>query len=484
MIRSGYFIFLSLLAIAAQPCAAQSKRSAHWFFGRGAGIDFSPGTAVADTNSTIYTIEGCASISDTAGNLLFYSDGPRVWNRNHVLMPNGTGLLGNVTSVQSSLAVPFPGHPQQYYIFTVGPDFAYSIVDMTLDGGLGDIVLASKNTLLFTGAGEDVAGTLHCNAVDYWIVARKRNSSSSFAYQIYLLDSTGLSAPLSYPMNRQNHHPGQLLFSQDGTLLSASMQTSKNYIFGFDRQTGTLTLQDSMAPPSGPGDWFYSAAFSPDNSKIYASYWDANGHAFISQFDRNAPNLTASRIDLDSVPFNGSTNGYGWIGRMQLASDQRIYISRWAMPNTSCPDLTNYCIDSLDVIFQPDSAGFACNHQRSALSLDGKPTMIRLPSFISQFTAPGIPQNSCVTIGIAEPEQKNDFAAFPNPFRGRTQIRLGQFEKNSALEIYDAAGSLVKKQLIPAAQFYFEAEGLESGMYFCRIQLSDRVLSGKLVIMD
>jgi hypothetical protein len=477
-------LLLSLLAPALQS-PAQSPYSAHWYFGKGAGLDFSAGIPVADTNSAIHTIEGGCSISDSAGNLLFYSDAMKVWNSDHAVMPNGTGLQGSQTAINSCLIVPFPAHPSLYYIFTNGYNAEYSIVDMSLDSGRGDVIAASKNTFLFPSAGEDLGGTLHCNAEDYWIVMRQGNSQTSSTYHSYLLDSSGLSAPLDYTLNRATTSVGHLVFSQDGNYLSASMQTQTNYVFGFDRQTGAMTLQDSMKMGNANGDWFYCTAFSPDNSKIYSIFYDNSAYVFVSQFDRNAPNLNASRLDLDSIYFFGSTTGYGWIGKMQLGSDQRIYIARWGMPGVWCPNTAGgYCFDSLDVIHYPDSAGFACYHQRAAVLLGGKATMIGLPSFVSQFTAPGTPQYSCNTAVVKENRPANSFTLFPNPFSGGTEIRLDRYEGNTEFEVYNSAGMLVRKQIIESAHFYFDAEGLENGIYFFRIQLASGVLTGKLVIMN
>lgn len=89
-----------------------------WYFGYNtgyAGLDFNGGSPVAVTNGQLSTYEGCASISDAAGNLLFYTDGIKVWNKNHVQMPNGFGLMGATSSTQAALIVQRPGSAAIYY---------------------------------------------------------------------------------------------------------------------------------------------------------------------------------------------------------------------------------------------------------------------------------------------------------------------------------------------------------------------------------
>src|SRR5210317_951840 len=102
--------------------------AANWYFGNGAGVSFDINTGVVTSNSnainTINTNEGCSSISDPNGNLLFYTDGRSVWDANHQVMPNGDynngqGLLGDPSSTSSAVIVPKPGNSDQYYIFTV-----------------------------------------------------------------------------------------------------------------------------------------------------------------------------------------------------------------------------------------------------------------------------------------------------------------------------------------------------------------------------
>jgi hypothetical protein len=91
----------------------------NWYFGNGAGITFNSGTPIALTNGALVTIEGVATISDDLGNLLFYTDGVTVYNRNHTIMVNGTGLFGDISSTQSAIIVKQPGNTNIYYIIHI-----------------------------------------------------------------------------------------------------------------------------------------------------------------------------------------------------------------------------------------------------------------------------------------------------------------------------------------------------------------------------
>jgi len=194
------FLFIVVLVSGILTSLAQGEAN-NWFFGNGAGLVFNnltgTVTASAAAAGTINTAEGCSSISDVNGNLLFYTDGRNVWDRNHQIMPNGnynngTGLLGDPSSTSSALIVPRPGNLYQFYIFTVdephhnnawaypnqGPANAsgnsigsysegqgftvpgaddgfnnglnYSLVDLTLNAGNGDLDGNEKNVHLIT----------------------------------------------------------------------------------------------------------------------------------------------------------------------------------------------------------------------------------------------------------------------------------------------------------------------------------------------
>lgn len=101
-----------------QPAHAQ-KENYNWYFGNRAALSFQSGEPVAVSGSALYSYEGSASISDAAGNLLFYTNGEEVWNRNHARMPNGAGLGGHNSASQVAAIVPRPGSSTLYYVFVV-----------------------------------------------------------------------------------------------------------------------------------------------------------------------------------------------------------------------------------------------------------------------------------------------------------------------------------------------------------------------------
>ena len=106
-------IILPILTIA------QYGRNNIWYFGENAGIDFSYGSPVALSNSAMVAVEGCATICDVNGNLLMYTNGQEVWNKNHQIMQNGSGLNGSHSATQSGLFIPDPAQNNRCYLFTI-----------------------------------------------------------------------------------------------------------------------------------------------------------------------------------------------------------------------------------------------------------------------------------------------------------------------------------------------------------------------------
>src|SRR3954466_8241305 len=92
-----------------------------WYFGDHAALDFLNNGPNFIPNSALFSYEGCASIADASGNLLFYTGGDTIFNGNHQVMANGTNILGQNSAVQSSLIIKDLNMSHIFHLFTIVP---------------------------------------------------------------------------------------------------------------------------------------------------------------------------------------------------------------------------------------------------------------------------------------------------------------------------------------------------------------------------
>ena len=452
-------LFIYALFLVSILGFSQAEAS-HWYFGEGAGLIFDLSTdtvsATTDAQNTINTNEGCSSIADFNGNLLFYTDGRNVWDKNHNIMPNANypanGLLGDPSSTSSGLIVPKPGNPDQYYVFTVdephhqnafafpnqGPadqsgnslpnytfsgggnagavpeaddgfnnGLAYSLVDLSLNGGNGDVVPSEKNRQLITydptdqgqasyKCSEKITAVEHADGASYWVLTHFMDKFYAFR-----IDNSGVNtspqetqiAPLINYTGYRRNGIGYLKASPDGTKIAVAHRQNGNtegqtanatgsvWIYDFDNSSGTLSNPSNLLPDSGP----YGLEFSPDSSKLYVS-----NDSSVIQFDLFSPSPSNSLAFIHTNSFNPLQNRVPFIGALQLGPDGRIYIA-----NTD-----DY--NSLDVINEPNELGVNSDYVQNGLALaPGTSAVIGLPPFIQSFFLASIVfENSCVDDNI------------------------------------------------------------------------------------
>ena len=92
-------------------CQPIASTQGCWYFGDQAGLDFSSGAPLAVLDGQIDTTEGCATQCDANSDLLFYTNGVNVWDKNHQIMPSGSGLMGHESAYQGVVILPLPGRP-------------------------------------------------------------------------------------------------------------------------------------------------------------------------------------------------------------------------------------------------------------------------------------------------------------------------------------------------------------------------------------
>lgn len=341
-----------------------------WYFGQNAGLDFSLGYPVALSQGMLSTIEGVATTCNPQGELLFYTNGVTVWNKNHTIMQNGEKLTGNPSSTQSAVAVPMPGSHTLYYLFTVDAEAGengvrYSIIDMNKQNGLGEVV--QKNMEIYNPCAEKITIVKHRNNKDYWIIMHAWNSNN---FLVYPLTEKGLGSPVITAVG-SNHEGttdntiGYMKASADGSQLAVAVKEAAFVeVFDFDNATGHIS--NPIRLNFAPGSKVYGVEFSSNGNLLYVS---AGGKKEVWQFNLQAG---SNQAIAQSGLVVGKTAG--WVGALQIAKDGKIYISP-------------YDIEKLDRIENPDIVGTACQYTVGAVDLKGKKAALGLPSFVQSYFA-------------------------------------------------------------------------------------------------
>jgi hypothetical protein len=363
--------FLYVLMFMTGYLAAQNEQT-KWIFGRQAGLDFMTSPPTSITHTTLHTYEGSASIADAAGNLLLYTDGITVWNGLFQVMPNGTGLMGNGSTVQSALIVKQPGSNTIYFVFTLDAQglpngLRYSSVDLSLAGGTGSVT--TKNVPIMAPCTEQLAGARHCNGTDVWVVTHALNSNSFYSFLVTAAGVSTVPVISSVGPVPPTYIPNNTLYGQ-GTIKICGKKLGLTYfngsannevaLFDFDRNSGVvsnyLSLRTSTLNAVG-------CEFSPDGSKFYTAVTQGT---YVVQWDLSAGSNSLIAASGQTL---GTVFGYG---QMQRAPDGRVYFSR---SNSQ----------TLAAITNPNLAGTSCSLVLNALTLStGTTASIGLPNFIDE----------------------------------------------------------------------------------------------------
>ncbi len=429
--RKALFLFLILISSSL---LAQGEAN-NWYFGNNAGITFNTNPPSALLDGELNTLEGCSSISDTGGNLLFYTDGRIIWDKNHQIMPNadyfgGTGLNGDPSSTSSGLIVPHPTNPDLYFVFTVdephqnnayafpnqgpadefgnpipfydeGAGFTvpeeddgfnnglnYSIVDISLRNGLGDVIQGERNNPLITydennlanqsyKCAEKITAVIGEDCETIWLITHFLNK-----FYAFLIDEDGVNetpvistvGPFINLGGYRRNALGYLKASPSGEkLLMANTQTSNDqtlngnvFLFDFDNATGEVSQPLRLINNVRP----YGVEFSPNSNLAYATSQSNQGNV-IYQWNLEAEDVVNS-VYTQSTNISNSA-------AIQLGPNGKIYV----------PQVFN---QRLNVINNPNEIGPNMNYSNStlngAVSLQGRVSSIGLPPFIqSIFTS-------------------------------------------------------------------------------------------------
>ena len=378
-IRYSRYVLLALIIVSFEIDVLHSqenKRANVWYFGDKAGVDFNAGepNVLYNGMAGAGVSRGCVTMSDTNGQLLFYTNGNFWYGKDHTYL----GFVpGTVPSSYDVISFPMPGSQTKYYVFSVPnlyPPISYNytwytIFDTEQNGGLGDM---SEGVFIDMAwdADEKICAVKHKNNADYWVVLRKLEESQ---YASFLVTEEGVGtdpvmslAPYKEPYvaNSCYEFAGQLKISYDkkyllNTYRGGSDPLDNNDLIevcGFNAETGEVNYLYSFQlrdPDVTNYDYStFGVEFSPCSKLLYISCWETvNTRSYIYQFDME--NIEDSGVFINSKVLVGT--GSDEMDGLQLATDGKIYIT-----GKRHPDYRTYY---LGCIHNPSENGIACNFE-------------------------------------------------------------------------------------------------------------------------
>jgi len=452
--RTAITLLLTLFISAI--CLAQ-KETSHWFLTDQNWIKFNPGGGVSNQPppNVMFGAGSAASIADTAGNLLFFATGFMVYDKNKNPMPSYSNplLLGNSELKIASI----PNQPNKYYLFYINQQafpgnktLKYSIIDMSLNSGLGDVV--SQDILVDTIISSAYTLVSKPSSPDYWIVTHRHATDSFFSR---LVTSSGINSTPVKSKAGMNLFSSEYVFldlraSHDGKMLAGFAYT--NYttlfaytvrfieVFNFNGTTGVVS--NKVKTRSIPG-YFVSTGqveFSPDNKLLYgleSLVIDGLqpcgfGAGAITQYNLC---YTDSTRFTDSSMTVGSTFSFCWLiawGKMQMGRDKKIY-----MPYAPSSILSR--------IEYPNRIGSSCivNFQYHLLNNQSNADV---PKFFHRYTEKAIKNNIVYTGGC-----------FPGPIQfDITNDTITSFQWNFG----DPASGAANTSTLQSPQHQFSSPGI------------------------
>ncbi|HEX2535767.1 MAG TPA: PKD domain-containing protein, partial [Chitinophagaceae bacterium] len=325
-----------LLPLCLYFLPAKGQQYHNWVFGNGVRLSFdltgrSSAPAVV-SGSNLLTFEGSASISDRMGNLLFYSNGVRLMNREHQPVLGSAGLKGHESTFQAALLLPQPGNDSIFFLVSADAfqneyrgGYHYSVINRLRDSGRGEVV--RKNVPLHSMGTERLTAAYHANGQDIWIITEDRTQQELRAW---LLSCDGISEqPVDSRYQRGlNDYSiwgiGAMKVSPDGRHLclthypedAETVAEDFFHLFDFDNRTGRFS-NEKVITQSGSG--FFGCEFSPDSRMLYLSRPHLGS---IAQYDISGTQVQDIAGSFEAIP--------ALIGfyAMQLGPDGRIYIAR------------------------------------------------------------------------------------------------------------------------------------------------------------
>lgn len=457
-----------------------------------AQIRFENDTVLVEPASFAFNFESTVAVmSDSTGQLLFYSNGCSVANRNHEIMANGSDLNpGEISDLvcpwkgyivpQGAMVLPSPANDKRYFLIHTGArldpvrklrlgPLYYTEIDMEKQSGLGAVI--SKNNILIDGDLGAFSAIRHGNGRDWWVILP---AYGNHTWYTFLLSPSGFEPQPQQAVALTVRDCEKYMctaVSRKGNIL-ANWGDCKVTILDFDRCSGAISRRLELEAPTHwiPGG---GLAFSNTDQYLYAT---SQNVLFRADLEASKPKFDTMRFSYDPFlqsPYDVPGNTFHYLS---TGPNGFIY--------GNIPSRASH----LHVLKKPDAATIS--------GLDFKPRGLGLP-IKGVRTLPHLPNyrlydwegSLCDTLGISAngnaPERKHcSVNLAPNPSTANSGIGISACPNMVGI-IIDATGKRIDA-------FYTDNTGKSNlnlknyspGIYFLKMQDRGGMIISKRFIVS
>ncbi|MBK6639921.1 MAG: T9SS type A sorting domain-containing protein [Bacteroidetes bacterium] len=436
------------------------------------------------------------NISDENGDLLMSSNGYFIADATGDTMLNGANINPGMCTEDygtpfglpmpyANIILPIPGDTTKYVLIHQTCDYNnptfmpktiyYSIIDMTLNGGLGAVI--SKNNIISNGVyAVGITACKHANGRDWWIIALSEIGTTLYKF-LLTKDSLTFQGSQFFALSSNPGQSGQLVFSPDGEKFAyrnaynnGTTWFNNLRLFTFDRCAGAFQL-DTVFNYNDTLGYGWGIMFSSNSRYLYFS-----STQIIFQVDTDTSDIGATFqvISVNDTFLSAPPVFYTNFYLMYLAANGKIYTS-----STSS-------VLHLHEMNYPDSSGLACDMQLHNIYTGH--FFIGVPNHPNYYLGHlvGSPCDTLTSINDP-PEHEFRFNVFPNPVMdGHIKIMyLLPQNKSGRLEIFDINGRRIYEMNLPYWSTMQEVslpKSISSGVYNCVITSGGERGSKKVVV--
>jgi hypothetical protein len=443
-----------------------------------------------------------ASVSDKDGNLLFWSNGCAVINREQEVMPNGDTLNWDpfreifgfencqrgLPGTQNIKILSDPANESGFYIFhkakryfgqfeDITTDLRISYVDMTLAGGMGDVIYFDSILYDAPVISHHLEAINTSNGDDWWILQPVEGDSLFLTYKV---DENGIERMLDqnssvlFAINRAG--AGTMRMSPDGERLAYYDYFLNLHVYDFDRESGKIsnhekvTIFDDAEEKPNNQFRFGSIEWSPNSRFMYVAVSDS-----LFQVDSWEENMD-NGIRLIDI-YDGTQNPFATTFYVaSLAPDCKIYI---------CSTSGN---KSYHIIHRPDELGTACNFVQNGLQLPASAGSANLPLFPRFRVDEEDKCDSTITSIFGDAVFfRKDLKVHPSPSDGRYIVEIPENFSNGTMAVLNPEGQVIYQKDIVNNTLKIDVNitNYPSGLYFIELYPNnnrDRIFWSKQVM--